>query len=330
MNGILNLMANKIEISHKTIIFTIGLLMGLWLIFQIRDILFLLFISFILMSAVRPLVDYLSRFKIPQIFSILVIYATVFSLFGFIVAETLPSFISQTVRLVNELPTFVARIMPYWDVDLNSITQQIAPLGENVLRFTVGIFSNIITTLTVLVFTFYFLLERRRIEFQLREIVGEQIANRIIRIASQVEKRMGAWVRGQMVLMLAVGLFTYAGLTLLHVDYALSLALIAGILEIIPLIGPIVAAIPAILVALGTSPFLALSVLALYFIIQQLENHLLVPWVMKKSVGLSPLITIVALMIGGKLAGVLGAILAVPIVLVLEVIFSEALNQTKS
>ncbi len=321
-------MTQKIEISHRTIIFAIAVIAGIWFLLQIRDIVYLLFISFIVMTALRPLVEGLSRFKIPKIIAIFAIYILVFGVIGLSIASSIPVLVVQVTKFVAELPSFVSRVMPYWDIDPRIFTQQIAPIGENVVRVTVGIFSNIVTTLTVLVFTFYFLLERRNIRKFLLDTVGEERGRDVLAILADIEQRLGAWVRGQTILMVTIGVLTYIGLSILHVEFALPLAIIAGILEIVPMIGPIISAIPAILVAVTASPVLALSVAALYFIVQQVENHAIVPMVMRKSVGLSPLITIVALMVGAKLAGVTGAVLAVPAVLVLQSATSYLLTKT--
>lgn len=310
---------SKIEVSHKTIIFTVVFLLSLWVLFQIRDILFLVFIAFILMAALRPLVDWLSWARVPRVVAILLIYGIVFGFFGVSLAGTIPTLVIQSTKFLIELPTFLEKVLPYWNIDARALSQQIAPISENILKLTVGIFSNILTTLTVLVFTFYFLLERKKLESMLTNVMGEDAAQRVTFALKEVELRLGAWVNGQILLMALVGVSVYFGLTLLHVDFSLPLAIIAGVLEIVPMIGPIVSAIPAILVALTMSPLLALSVVALYFIVQQVENNILVPLVLKKSVGLSPIVTIFALMVGGRLAGIVGAILAVPMVLVLQV-----------
>ncbi len=321
-------MTSKIEISHRTIIFTLAVLVLLWVILQIRDILFLLFISFILMSALRPLVDGLEQLRVPRVLAILLIYGLVFGVFGVSFAGAIPSIVLQSTKLVQELPMFVARVMPYWDFDTRAITQQIAPISENIVRVTVGIFSNIITLVTVLVFTFYFLLERKHLESILTGVMGGDGAKQVIVTMREIERRLGSWVHGELLLMCFIGVLVYVGLTVLRVDFALPLAIIAGVLEIVPMIGPIVSAIPAVLVALATSPLLALSVVALYFIVQQVENNLVVPLVMRKSVGLPPLLTITALMIGARLAGLAGAVLAVPIVLVLQVMLGALLTKS--
>lgn len=319
----------RYEISLRTILLTLAIIAGGWLLFQIRDILFLLFISFLVMTAIHPLVLFLERLRVPRVISIIFIYVIVFGLLGASLVSTIPALIVQFNKLILLMPDFTSRVLPYWNIDANVVTQQLAPISENVVRFTFSIFSNIATTLTVLVFTFYFLLERRRAELILTEVFGESMARRITVLLRHIERRLGAWVRGQLLLMLFVGILSYIGLTILKVEFALPLAILAGILEIVPMIGPILSAIPAIIVALATAPtmFLALSVAALFFIVQQIENNFLVPVVMSRSVGFSPLVTILALMIGGSLAGIAGAVLAVPVLLVVQVVIGDVLAQ---
>lgn len=321
-------MISKIEISTKAILLGLAIVAGAWVVVQIRDILFLLFVAFLLMTAIHPLVVALQRLRIPRVLGILIVYTVMFGVFGVSFAGALPALVVQVTKLIAEFPTFITRVLPYWNIDANTIGQQIAPFGENVVKLTVGVFSNAVAILTVLVFTFYFLLEREHAEDIITTMVGAGVAKDILDVLRKVERRLGAWVRGELVLMLFVGIFSYVGLTILQVDFALPLAIVAGILEIIPLIGPTVSAVPAVLVALATTPLLAVSVVILYFFIQQIENNLLVPFVMKKSIGLSPLITILSLMVGGKLAGIFGAVLSIPIMLVIQVLLAEFLTKS--
>lgn len=320
-------MNNRVEISPRIIIFTVLLVLGLWLVWFIKDVIFLLFISFILMSAFRPVVDRLAQWRIPRVLGILLLYASIIGIFSVGIAGIIPSLTAQSTRLIVELPGVVDRMLPYWDIDVAAITRQVAPISENVLRVTLGIFSNFIAIITVMAFTFYFLMERRYTENFLRDMVGSAAATRIMDVIRAIEKRLGAWVGGQLLLMLVIGILVYIGLTFLRVEFAIPLAILAGLLEIVPLIGPIISAVPAILVAFAGSPLLALSVVALYVIVQQLENNFLVPMVMRRSVGLSPIVTILALMIGGRLAGVTGAVLAIPAVLVIQTVMSALISQ---
>ncbi len=323
-------MNTKIEISLKTVLFVVAVVVGAWLLFQIRDILYLLFVSFLLMTAIYPLVQLLERIKIPRIVAILIIYALIFGLFGLSLFSSIPSLIVQSTHLAQELPGAVAKVLPYWNVDFTTIFQQLTPIGENVINVTLGIFSNIIATFTVLVFTFYLLLERRHTKQIITDMFGETIAVQSVDILKAIETRLGAWVRGELILMLTIGILVYIGLIILRVDFALPIALVAALLEIVPNIGPIISAIPAIIIGFATSPLLALSIIALYVIVHQVEGNIVVPIVMKRSVGLSPLITILALLVGGKLAGITGAVLAVPVLLVCQVLMMKLLIEPSS
>ncbi len=319
-------MVNKVEVSHKTILFTVLFLASLWIIFQIRDILLILFVAFILTSAISPIIDKLEKKHITRPLAILIIYIFGLAIIATIVTLVMPPLINETVRLASRLPEFINSIFPQSQIDFDTIFRQIIPVGTGVVRFSVGIFSNVLSIITLLVITFYFLLERKKLEGYLTDFIGNEAGKRIYTIVSEIEMKLGAWVRGEFTLMTIIGLTSYLGLTILKVDYALPLAIFAGFLEIVPIIGPIISAIPAVLVAFATSPGLALVVAALYTLIQQLENSFIVPTVMKKAVGLPPLVTILALMIGGRLAGVGGAMLSVPIVLVLQVVAGNLLK----
>jgi len=316
-------MPNKIEISHKTILFTFGFLAFLWFLLQIKEIILILFLAFILMSVLRPLVEKLERLKLPRVLSVLLIYFVFLFFLGLAGGVIFPPLISQTLKFWEKLPDYINKILPFISVNFEFLSQQLTPVGENILRMTFSFFSNIITLVTFLVLSFYLLLERKHLEETFKALFGEETGGKIVKIVGKIEERLGAWVRGQLILMFVVGFASFFGLVSLRVDYALPLAITAGLLEIIPMVGPIVSAIPAVLVALVASPFLALAVIALYFIIQQLENHFIVPAVMRKTVGLPPIVTLLALMIGGKLGGIFGAFLAVPMILVLQTILTE-------
>lgn len=316
-------MHNKIEISHKTIIFTILFLISLWILYQIKEIIFLVFIAFILMSAFKPLADYLERIKVPRIFSVLIIYVMIISFLAYTGSSIIPPLVSQSIHLGERIPNYLQMVLPFVKIDPQIIAEQLTPIGQNLLFVSIGVFSNIISFFSVIVISFYFLMERKNLKNQMINLIGETSGNRFINIVSKVEERLGAWMRGQLILSFTIGIATFICLSLLGIPYTLALSIFAGILEVVPIIGPIISAIPAILVALTISPLFALIVLALYFFIQQAEAHLIVPMVMRKTVGLPPVVTIIALMIGGKLSGVGGALLAIPIVVTIESIISE-------
>lgn len=323
-------MPAKIEISHKTIIFTTFFLILLWFVLQIQEIIFLVYVAFILMSAFKHWVEFLEKYHIPRVFSVLLIYILIFGLLALGTSSVIPPLVSQTIHLGESLPEYLKLLLPFVQVDYQVLTAQIAPLGENLLKVTIGIFSNVIALFTLIIVSFYLLIERKNLLGHLSNFLDEKMAKKWVGIISTIEERLGSWVRGQVMLALTIGIFTFIGLTILGIPYALSLAIFAGLLEIVPIIGPIIAAIPAILVAFITSPFLALVTAALYFVIQQVEANLVVPMVMKQTVGLPPLVTIITLLTGAKIAGIGGAMLSVPVVVTISTIFSEYLKSKDS
>lgn len=319
------MMPKKVEISHRTIIFTVFFLILLWFLYQIRQILIALFVSVVLMAALNPLIDRLERLKFPRVLAILLIYIFIFSIFGVILAGVIPPLVDQTSTLISRLPEY-AQTLGLPELDQNVIASQIKQLGSlpaNILKITVSVFSNLVAVFTLMVITFYLLLERKNLDRYLLVLFGPDKEERAQNFVDEVERRLGGWVRAQATLMVIIGVMSYLGLRLLGIDFALPLALLAGVLEIIPNIGPTISAIPAVLAGLAISPMMAMAVAALYFLIQQVENAVIVPKVMQRETGVNPLITIISLIIGFKLAGVVGAVLAIPIVLLIQIVASE-------
>ena len=148
----------------------------------------------------------------------------------------------------------------------------------------------------------------------------------VSRIVDSVEKKLGSWARGQFTLMFVVGFMTYLGLRLLEIPFALPLSILAGLFEIVPYLGPIIAAIPSILIGLGISTISGLAVAALVFLVQQFENYIFVPKIMQKSTGVNPVITLLSLAIGFKLAGFVGLLISVPIFVTLQIVLKEYLT----
>lgn len=316
-------MPSKIEISHKTIIFSVFFMLTLYFLFQIKNIIFLVYASFILMSAFNPVTGFLEKLRIPRVISVILFYILLILLLIFIGSAFLPPVITQTAHLAEKMPEYIGTVLPMVKLDMQVISQQIAPLGENLVKVTIGIFSNVITIFTIFVVSFYFLIERQHLEEHLSNLIGKNTAGKYMTITGKVEDKLGAWVRGQLTLVLTIGLATFVGLTALGMPFALSLSLFAAIMEIVPIVGPIISAIPAILIAFTISPVMAVAALVVYFIIQQTEANLIVPVVMKRAVGLPPIVSIVALLVGAQLDGIIGALLAVPLVLTVETIISE-------
>ena len=329
------LVPKTIEISHRTIIFTLLVLGAVWLFIQISAIVVTLFIALLLTTALNPVVDRLTQLKLPRGIAILIAYIALISLLSAGLTSIIAPLIDETTSLVNRLPDlfdqFGAWLASFGisGVDGGLIANQVSQLGQipgNIVKFVIFLFSNLIGVVTLLVITFYMLLERKNLDRYLLVLFGGDGERRAKTFVDKLEASLGGWVRGELILMLIIGTLTFIGLKLLGIPYALPLAIIAGVLEILPNIGPIVSAVPAILVALTVSPVMGLGVAALYFVIQQLENSLIAPKVMQKAAGVNPLVTIVSLAIGFQIAGAVGAILAVPLVIVSRTVLVDVIG----
>ncbi len=318
-------MTRRIDISYKTIIFITVFLLALWILFLIRDIILLLFVAFIFMSALSPLVNKLVRWRIPKILAIFLIFILIVGTVAGVVAVGFTPLINQTSRLSQQLANTTSYLLQLNYVDQSVIQEQTTNLSQQAIGFTLSLFENFISFVTVIVITFYLLLDKEQIEKRATSLFLNK-QTKAERLLKMIEYKLGGWLRGQVLLSLIVGALTYVGLTLLGVDFALPLALIAGILEIVPVIGPIISAVPAIIIGLTVSPVFALVIAGLYFAIQQSESHVIVPQVMKRAVGLNPLLVIIAITIGGRLLGIGGALLAVPIAVVVQVVLQEILS----
>lgn len=319
-------MPKKIEISHRTIVFTVLFLAFGWFLFLIRDIILQVFVALLIMTILNPTVSKLEKRKVPRVTSVLIVYALVLAVFVLAIALMIPPLVDQTSSFATSLPQYFVQLdLPFNIID--EVNRQISSiftqLPAQLIRIGVSVFSNLFAVFTVFFFALYFLLAREKLDSQMSNFLSKKQIGRIDKILEILEKDLGGWARGQLLLMFMVGLSTYIGLRILGVPFALPLALLAGILEIIPNLGPVVASIPVILVGFGVSPLTGFAAAALSFLVQQVENYLLVPKVMQKSANVSPIITLLSLLIGFRLAGVPGAFLSIPVVITSRVMLNE-------
>jgi predicted PurR-regulated permease PerM len=323
-------MPKKIEISHRTIIFIAVFIIFLWFLYLIRSILLGLFVSLILMSALNPSVKRLEKLRMPRWVAILILYIIVLAIIVIAIGGVIPPLIEQTSNLINNIPNFFTqfKVLGIDEKLIASQFSQFASIPTNILRFLIGFFSNLVAILGLAVITFYLLLERQNLDKYLTVLFGEDKQKDIEKVIDQIENRLGGWVRGTLLLMTFVGILSYIGYRIIGINYALPLAILAFVLEIVPNIGPTLAAIPAIIIGLTVSPVLGLAAAGLAFLVQQIENSILVPRIMKSVAGVNPLVSILLLAIGFRIAGVGGAILAIPTFIAIQVIF-QAISSSK-
>lgn len=318
-------MTRRIDISSKTVIFIAAFGILLWILFHILDIILLFFVAFILMSALAPLVHRLRRWGVPKILAVLLVFFLMLGAIVGLLTAGLTPLLSQTSNLIQRLGDTLNTLLQINIIDPSVIQQEMSRLSAQLVTISVDIFKNLISWVSVLVVTVYMLLDKEKLEDYATSFFGER-QDHVRKLLSKIEDKLGAWLRGQAVLSAAVGVLVYLGLVVLGVEFALPLAIIAGLLEVVPVIGPIISAIPAILIGLTVSPLFAVAIGALYLVVQQLESHVIVPQLMKRAVGLNPLLVILAVSVGGRLLGVAGALLAVPIAVVILLVIEEGFN----
>jgi predicted PurR-regulated permease PerM len=314
-----------IEISPKTIFTVFGIIAGVYLVILLKDLLFALLISFILLSALNPAVKFLTDKKgWKHSNAVTLVFFGFIGLFVSLIVYVLPVFIMEVIQFIKNVPEYTKALGPSVNsiIDIQSLTSSLPNVANQALNFVSGFASNIVFLISTLFFTYYFLSEEHTLVQRIITVFPEEYHEFITKTFTQIQKRMSAWFWGEISLMLIIGLTTFILLTLFQVKYALPLAVIAGLLEVVPTVGPIVSAIPAILVTLSNPEQIVVVIIG-YVIIQQLENNLIVPQIMKKAVGMSPIFILSSLFIGGRLAGILGVLLALPVALLLETIVLE-------
>ncbi len=321
----------RIEISYKTILFIVALAMTLLFLWSIKNILLLLFICFLFAETLNPTIVALEKLKINRALGIILVYLTIISLISFSIAGIVPIVIEQTIGLINVLPNIVSRI-DIFGISVNSIDwasqfKFIESLPTSIARITVSFFSNFFSLFVVLFMTFYLLLERKNIRNYSFKIFGSRGREKTLIFLELLEKHLGNWVNAEIILMTTIGLLSFLSFTLIGLNYALPLAIIAGLLEAVPGLGPAISTILAAMVGLTISPMTSLLAVISGIIIQQLENNFIVPKIMKEAVGINPLITIIAIAVGAQLGGVMGAILAVPVYLTINALVVTLLEK---
>ena len=318
--------SQTINISTSTILRVIVILLALVFLYLIRDILMVVFVAVVMAAAINGPISWLQRHKVPRLLGVIFIYLLILLFLALVVTLIFPPLAEQIKQLAIYFPEFMEKIglsvQEWWGQHrlegnfqalLDKISNKLAQATSSVFATIIGLFGGLLSAIIILVISFYLAVQEKGAKRFLVSLTPNEHQDYLAGLIERIESKIGGWLRGQLLLMLIVGLLTYIGLYFLGVKYALTLALIAALLEIVPYIGPILAAIPAVVLSFFQSPFLALLVILLYIVIQQLENYIIYPQVMKKTVGLNPIIIIVAMLIGAKLAGILGIILAVPV-----------------
>lgn len=315
-----------LDLSTQTILKVIFAGLVLWFLWLVRDIILLVIMSLIIASAMEPLVDYFHAKKIPRALSVIVVYILVIGFAVLVVYLMIPPVLDQFKILVNNLPEYGQIMQTHFGA--NNVQNFLQNLSESfnsgsLVKGTFGFFNGVLDGIAVIVISFYLVAEQQGMKRFVSSLIPVHHHEFTLGLIDKIQKKMGGWVLGQFLISFGIFIFTYIGLLLLHVQYALVLALLSGLFEIVPYIGPFLSAVPAMFIGFIQSPALAVWVAVLYLFVHEFEGYVLVPKIMEKTVGQSPLLTLLALLIGYQLAGLLGLVISVPLATALTVVVNE-------
>lgn len=340
-------MANTNDSPRSLILWTIAMVVLtvilLWAAYHARNVLLLLYVSCLFAVGFSPLVRLLERQKLlpvgsrrfPRWAAILSIYVIILGSLTVVGIMVVPPLVEQARGLYDELPRLFARGQQYLmdrgiiqhSITMREAVEHAPGAGSDavgaVVQAITGIVGGVFGLFTILILTFYLLIDAETLFGSFLRLFPRARRARVSALSREITVKLSAWLTGQLLLGGIIGASAALGLWILGIPFFYVLALIAAIGELIPVVGPLIAAVPAIAVALTVSNQKALAVIIFFIVQQQIENHVLVPKIMEKQVGVSAVTVIASLLIGGSLLGIVGAILAVPTAAILMVLFHE-------
>lgn len=323
-------------------VFVVLVFLTFWLLYSIRLTIFLLFVAILIGIAIRPVVEWLYWRGISRPGGIILIYLlTISLLIGFLTifvpliaeqatqfSQTIPTYYSEMraflVNSGNEILRIIGQQFPpqlyYFFIGQHPTTAEVLDQVAITFLYTNLVLKVILSILTIFILTYYWVQERNLLIRTTLHIIppsGRKIAREVLYLA---EVRIGGYVRGQGLLSLTIGLAAFIAYSIIGLPFTLVLAVIAGLMELIPIVGPALGAIPALLVTLSTDPSKAIWVVVATVVIQLAENHLLVPRIMRNSIGVNPIITILSLVAFSSVFGFPGALVAIPAAAIIQLI----------
>ena len=325
-----------ITVSTVTILKIAAVLLGFWALYAISDILVLLIASLLLASALDPWVDALQqRYHIPRQVSMLGIYAVLLAVLASAILLLAPPVIDEVQQIAQDFPAYYTRANA-WIADLThqngssltplqDLSRAITAATPGVFSFISDIFGGIASFVIVLFITYYMVVDEGAIK-RTATIAPKRHQAYLTALINRLQRQTGVWLRAQLILMGIIAVMTYCFLLIIGMPYALVLALFAGLMEFVPYLGPLLSAVPAVFLAYAISPQMAIVVAGTYYVIQLLENNIIVPKIMEKALGLSPIVSIVVFLVGARFAGIAGALFAIPIATVGMVLMQDLLS----
>jgi predicted PurR-regulated permease PerM len=313
-----------LDISWGTL-FKIGIaFVVFYVVYLIRDILVWFIFALVISVLLTPAVDFLQRRRIPRVVATIFIFISVFGILGVLIYLIAPIFIAEIQQFTTLFPQYFEKFAPSlkglgleafesFEVFTLSFQEWLSQASRSILYAIASIFGGIFTTITIFTLAIFLSLEEKGIERAIRALFPKRQEEEALNIWKSCQLKVSGWFGARILACLFVGIMSYIALRLFKIDYPFILALFAGIADIVPIIGPIVAGMVIVLIAALNSPGIAILILVVFIIIQQIEGNILTPLLSKRFIGLPPALVLIALIIGGNFWGILGAILAIPL-----------------
>ena len=338
----------KIIISPKSIMALIAFVLLIIFLYQTKDVILLLFASFVIASALYPTVDWMSK-KIKRGLAVGIVYFIGILVLSVLSAPCFAILTAQMREFIRDFPKYWAHMQALiikgeiliestgYIPDYSQAFTTLPSLSKDILaqsiNITVNLVAGIAMAFTLAIIVLFFLLDKEEIKKGFLMLFPVQYREKTKLIVATISKKVGGYVRGQLLLMVIVGVLSSISLAVAGIKFAFLLGLLAGLLEIVPIAGPIISAVPAIIVALADNPWLALYVVIIYFVIQRVENVLLTPLILGKLLELHPIIIITAVLVAASTLGVFGVILspaiAASIYVLVQELYLKKINSTE-
>ncbi len=329
-----------LDISWRTILKISIAVAIFYVLYSVRDIMIWFIFALTISILFNPVINFLQKRRIPRTIAVILVYVGTFGALSFLLYLIIPLFISEIQMFLKSFPEYFEKISPplkglgiraFEDIEsfLGAMGTTLEGMADNIFGALFAIFGGVFTTLFVIITAIFLSLEGKSVEKGLLLLFPKKYEAQVLDVWGRCQKKVAGWFGARLIACLFVGVFSYVLLMLTNVKYPFTLAMFAGVFNFIPYIGPLLTGIVLFLIIFPVDPFKSIFVLIVFVIIQQLENSILTPILMKKFVGLPPALVLLSLVVGGSLWGLLGAVLAIPLFGILFEFLREFLQRRR-
>ena len=333
----------KISITTGTMLRAVLVILSVWFVYVMRGLLGVILVALLLAAVMDPIVDWFEKKRVPRSITVTLLYVVIFAAVGILLFAIIPPTISEVKSVAENFSSYWRKAVSSFDAlhsisvrygvetsfqgSVDALNDALTNSFANLFSTISGLISGIVSFFIMLVISYFMVVDKTAIKDAVHSIVPKKHHEYVSTMLTKLQDKLGQWMIGQLVLMLFIGILTYVGLLVLGVKYALLLAVLAALFEVVPYLGPVIAAVPAIFFAAADSPTKGLLVLVYYLLIQRVEHMVLVPKIMQKTTGLNPIMVILALAVGFAVGGVAGGVLSIPVAAALNTLLGDYLEK---